>query len=100
MHDVKFTTQLATNELLPGSVNDYIQSIPTKSERADYFLRHIITISLETDETEEFTNLISVMEKCEYPHIKRWAKNMKSDLEKELKGNYILAGYNSYVYKK
>ena len=29
------------------------------------------------------------MEKCGYRHVERLAKDMKSDLDKELKGEYI-----------
>ena len=93
MDDVTFTTQLTANKLLPGGVSDYIKSLSTKSDRADHFLKCIIQSSFDIDETEEFTNLITTMEKCGYPHIERLANQMKSDLEIELKGNYILAGY-------
>ena len=93
MDDVQFIAQLTTNHLLPSGVDDYIKSLPTKSDKAYHLLKNIIKSSLDIDETEEFTNLIATMEKCGYPHIIRVANQMKSDLEIELKGNYILAGY-------
>ena len=99
MDDVQFIARLTANHLLPSGVDDYIKSLPTKSDKAYHLLKNIINSSLDIDETKEFTNLIATMEKCGYPHIEKLANQMKSELQIKLKGNYILAGY-SYVYKK
>ena len=91
MNDVIFTTQLSTYKILPDSVDAHIKSrsLPTEPDKADYYLENVIKKSLDTDGTEEFEILITVMEKCGYRHVERLAKAMKSDLDKELKGEYI-----------
>ena len=80
MDDVTFTTQLSSNNLLPDSVDAHIKSLPTPCEKADYFLKHVIKPSLDIEDTEELDNLITVMDKYGYPHIKRLASKMKLDL--------------------
>ena len=94
MNDVIFTTQLSSNKILPDSVDAHIKSsplLPTEPDKADYYLKKVIKKSLDTDGTEELEILITVMGKCEYRHVERLAKAMKSDLDKELiiKGEYI-----------
>ena len=91
MDDVTFIAQLSHNKILPGNVEAHIksQSLPTQSDKADYYLKKNMESSLDIGETEEFNNLITVMEKSGYPHVKKLAKAMKSDLDKELKGKYI-----------
>ena len=80
MDDVRFIARLTTNHLLPSGVDDYIKSLPTKSDKTDYLLKNIVKSSLDIDQTAEFTNLIATMEKCGYPHIERLANEMKSNL--------------------
>ena len=91
MNDVIFTTQLSSNKILPDNVEAHIksQSLPTQSDKADYYLKSVIKSSLDSDETEELETFITVMEKCGYTHLEKLAKRMKSDLDKELKGEYI-----------
>ena len=83
MNDVEFTTQLKSNKILPDSVDAHIksQSLPTESDKVDYYLKNVIKKSLDIGETEELNNLITVMEKCGYAHVERLAKAMKSDLK-------------------
>ena len=83
MDDVTFTTQLRSHDLLPDNVDAHIKSLPTPFEKADYFLKRIIKSSLDIDDTEELDNLITVMDKFGYPHIKRLANKMKLDLIEE-----------------
>ena len=80
MKDVTFITQLSSNDLLPDIVGAHIESLPTSSDKADYFLKNIIKPSLDLDDIEELDNLITVMDKYGYPHIKRLANKMKLDL--------------------
>ena len=93
MDDVQFIARLTTNHLLPSNADDHIKSLPTKSDKAYHLLKNIVKSSLDIDQTAEFTNLIATMEKCGYAHIERLANEMKSDLQIELKGNFILTGY-------
>ena len=90
MDDVTFITKLSHNKILPDNVEAHIksQSLPTKSDKADYYLKKFIKSSLDSDETEELETFITVMEKSGYSFLEKLAKRMKSDL-KELKGEYI-----------
>ena len=81
MDDVTFTTQLSSKKILPGSVDAHVKSLPTESDKADYYLKRVIKKSLDIGETQELNNLIVVMEKCEYAHVERLAEDMKSDLK-------------------
>ena len=91
MDDVMFTTQLSHNKILPDNVEARIKSLslPTQSDKADYYLKKFIKSSLDSDETEELETFITVMEKSGYSFLEKLAKRMKSDLDKELKGEYI-----------
>ena len=89
MNDVTFTTQLSSKKILPASIDAHIKSLPTKSDKADYYLNNVIKSSLDIGETRELETLITVMNKCGYPHVERLAKAMKSNLDKQLKGEYI-----------
>ena len=80
MDDVTFTTQLSSNGILPDSVGAHIKSLPTSSDKADYFLKSVVKSSLDIDDTEELNNLITVMDKCRYRHIERLGNKMKLDL--------------------
>ena len=54
MDDITFTTLLAKHGILPDSVAAHIKSLPTQSDTTDYFLKNIIKLSLDIDETSEF----------------------------------------------
>ena len=92
MNDVIFAKTLSRNKILPDNVDAHIKSgsLPTEPDKADYYLKNVIKKSLDIGGTEELEILITVMEKCGYRHVERLAKDMKSDLEKELKGEYIV----------
>ena len=80
MNDVTFTTALTVKGILPDSVGAHIKSLPTELDKAEYFLKCVISKSLGIDETDELENLITVMEECGFPFVKRLANKMKSDL--------------------
>ena len=86
MNDVKFATRLKENKILPDSVDAHIKSLPTESDKADYYLNNVIKKSLDIDETAEFENLLTVMEKCGHASVEKLATKMKSDLYKGVKG--------------
>ena len=98
MNDIRFTTQLASNGILPPGVASHIEALSTSPDKADHFLKNAIKTSLDIDETDEFNKLITVMEKCGYSHVERMANKMKSDLDKELKGMYVCVYICIYVY--
>ena len=95
MDDVKFTTKLTHYKLLPDDVDDHIKSLSTQAKKAEYFLKKVIKPALDIDDTDEFENLLTAMNECEYNHVKRLAGKIKSDLDKELKRNEVL--YVCYV---
>ena len=97
MEDVRFTTQLSSNGILPSSVGEHITSLPTQSNKANHFLKNVIKSSLDIDEIDEFENLLTVMEKCGYPHIQRLAAKIKSELNKETGTYVIIMPYYVYV---
>ena len=84
MDDVTFKAQLSSNNILPDGVDAHIKSLPTVSDKADYFLKQVIKPSINISETEEFNNLIATMKECGYAHVKRLASKMKSFLDKEI----------------
>ena len=102
MDDVTFITKLSHNKILPDNVEAHIksQSLPTKSDKADHYLKKFIKSSLDSDETEELETFITVMEKSGYSFLEKLAKRMKSDLDKELKGEYIEVTTNSKPFQK
>ena len=81
MDDVIFTMQLSKNKILPASVDAHIKSLPTKSDKADYYLNNVIKSSLDIGEIEELETLITIMEKSGYSHVEKLAKAMKSNLK-------------------
>ena len=87
MDSVLFTTKLSANNILPDAIDARMKSLPTQPDKANYFLKNVIKLSLDGDETEELETLITVMEKCGHGFVERLAKRMKSDLDKELNGN-------------
>ena len=77
MEDVTFTATLS----LPSGVGDHMKSLPTEHEKAEYFLKKTVKKALDIDDTEEFENLLTVMQKCEYGHVRKLATKIKSDLD-------------------
>ena len=81
MNDALFTAKLYSNNLLPDEVNDYIDSLPTKANKARYFLRNVIKASLDANITEDFDKFLSVMENSEFNGLKSKAAEMKLKLK-------------------
>ena len=92
MNDVTFLAILTSNGILPDDVGAHIKSVacPTPASKADYYLTSVIKRSLDAEETAEFDKLIDVMDLCGYNFIERTATKMRSDLEEELKGTYVI----------
>ena len=77
MNDVLFIAKLSTEHLLPGDTQDHIQALPTSANKSSYFLSQVIKPSLDIDSTGTFDTLLSVMEACEYAHVKALAAQIK-----------------------
>ena len=89
MNDALFIAKLSKFNLLPGNTNDQLQALPTQADKVLHFLNHVIKPALAINDTTSFDNLLSVMEQCDYDHVKRIACMIKSQL---YKGNNIESG--------
>ena len=54
--DPLFTAKLFTNDLLPGDHKGHVESLPTKSDKASYFLDHVIKPSVTSNDGSSFIN--------------------------------------------
>ena len=81
MDDSIFIAQLTTNGLLPGDTGRSIEAKSTPADKASYFLNHITKPSLDIGNVNSFNILLSVMEQCEYNHVKELALEIKSSIE-------------------
>ena len=75
MNDILFLELLKVQNLLPGDLQEQIQSKATKAERTAWFLDHAIEPSLNIDEVAPLCKLLSVMSDD---------TDLKSDLLKKL----------------
>ena len=91
MDDTLFTAKLTSKSLLPENIDSKINSLPTKADKAEHFLKHVIKPSLDVNDTEDLNNLISVMENTDYKPLNKVAAKMK----KELEGRYSIHTVNS-----
>ena len=82
MDDILFTVSLSKHQLLPGNISNKIEMLPTQADKASYFLNHVIKPALDVDDTSSFDDLISVMEHCDYTHVKKVACEIKSEIDK------------------
>ena len=97
MDDAYFIKELCEQGLLPGDTKNKIESFPAQTDKASYFLRHVIKPALDIDETSYFDDLLSLMEKSEYRHVKKLAGTIKHALE-DIPGKNIINSYTlSYV---
>ena len=61
LDDTQLNAMLSSQQLLPGDTADKIKSLSTPTDKASYFLNHVIKPALDIDETSEFEKLISIM---------------------------------------
>lgn len=81
MQDATFIASLASRDLLPGDTSSKIEGLSTTPDKALYLLNHIIKPSIHTGDTDCFNALLSIMEECEYKHIKKLAAEIKSKID-------------------
>ena len=82
MNDTFFIAKLSTFNLLPGNINNQLKALPTQPDKAMYLLDHVIKPALATSDTNSFENLLSVMEQCDYDHVRKIACQIKSQMNK------------------
>ena len=73
MNDSIFIAKLTTNGLLPEDTGRSIEAKSTLADKASYFLNYVIKPSLDIGNVNSFNTLLSVMEQCEYNHVKELA---------------------------
>ena len=82
MDDTHFITQLSAQQLLPGDTESKIKALSTPSDKASYFLSHVIKPALDIDETSSFDKLLSIMLNCGYTHVQKLAPTIKCEIDK------------------
>ena len=75
MNDILFFGLLKHHNLLPGDLQNQIQSKPTEAEKTAWFLDHAIEPSLNIDENATLCKLLAIMSD---------ETDLKSDLLKQL----------------
>ena len=80
MDDPLFIAELSTANLLPGNMQPTIQSLATKVDKSSYFLNNVIKPALDSNFTDSFDNLLNIMEKCGFLHVKQLSTSIKADI--------------------
>ena len=81
MDDASFIAKLFSCELLLGSMNYELKRLPTRAEKAWYFLDHVIKPAFDIDDNSKFDNLLSVMECCGYAYVEKLSSEIKSEID-------------------
>ena len=83
MKDTLFVTSLNACNLLPGNTASEIEALSTQADKADYFCKNVIQISLDS-KTDAcitvFRNFLSLLKSSSYEHVKQLGIKMESDL--------------------
>ena len=82
MNDALFIAKLYSCDLLPDDNKEYVQSLPTRANKAMYFLDHVIKPSVTTGVGSSFDQLLNVMEDSEHQGVKELAKLIRTSLRK------------------
>ena len=82
MNDALFIAKLYSCDLLPDDIKEYVQSLPTRANKAMYFLDHVIKPSVTTGVGSSFDQLLNVMEDSEHQGVKELAKLIRTNLRK------------------
>ena len=89
MDDTLFITKLSTQHLLPGDTESKIKALLTQADKAAYFLNHVIKPALVIDDVSGFKKLLSVMQECDYDHVKKLSSQISDDIK-------LKAGNNTF----
>ena len=81
MDDSHFIANLSTRQLLPGDIESKIEALPTQSDKASYFLNHVIKPALDIEDISDFHELLSIMQNCGYKHVQKLATTIKSKID-------------------
>ena len=83
MDDTHFITKLSAKQLLPGDTESKINALSTQADKASYFLRHVIKPALDIDDIFGFDELLTIMQSCDYIHVKNLTATIESQLKSE-----------------
>ena len=97
MDDTHFITKLSSQQLLPGDTESKIEALSTQAKKASYFLNHVIKPALNIDDTSGFRKLLSVMQECDYDHVKKLSSQISNDIKLKT-GNAHCTGVHSVIY--
>ena len=87
MDDSLFLAMLSEHELLPGDTEGKVRSLTTQTEKATYFISHVIKPSLEVDSRVYFDKLLLVMTESGYKHVEEISSKIKSEIPSWGEGN-------------
>ena len=79
MDDTLFITKLSAQQLLPGDTESKIKTLFIQADKASYFLNHVIKPALVIDDMSGFEKLLSVMQECEYKHVKMLSSQISNE---------------------
>ena len=82
MDDPVFIARLTKHKLLPSDTNSQLKALPTRADKASYFLNHVIKPALDIDDSSSFDKLLFVMEQCGFDHVEKLAHEIKSKIDK------------------
>ena len=82
MDDVLFLGMLSEHDLLPGDTEDKVRStsLATQTEKAAYFISHVIKPSLDVDSRVYLDKLLLVMSKSGYKHVEEISSRITSEI--------------------
>ena len=98
MDDGLFLAMLSEHELLPGDTEGKVKSLATQTEKATYFMSHVIKPSLEVDSRVYLDKLISVMNESGYKHVEELCSKMKSEIANSESSKTSMLYTYSFIY--
>ena len=96
MDDVHFIKKLSERLLLSGDIENKIKQSSTQSDKASYFLSHVIKPALDIDDVSGFKQLLSIMHTCGYDHVEKLSCQIENDMNEHLKPGILM--FYSYAH--
>ena len=84
------SSDLYSNDLLPGDYKAKIEAMDTQRRKAEYFLDHVIKPGMEIGYTGQFDEMLKVMGKSDNPPVKFLAGKIKEFMRSEEKTSSLL----------
>ena len=80
MDDSVFLAMLSEHELLPGDTEGKVKKLETQTEKASYFLSHVIKPSLDVDDRVYLDRLLLVMSESGYKHVEEISRKITLEI--------------------